>query len=185
MLIRDVKKLPDGKIVSFEGQIKHCKQPDLEGGKWRQMVNLADRTGNIWVTLDQGRKFNPVSNGTCINIVRGKMKEGAVEILEYKIYTQSEPDPGSVHEYKPDAAMTKTDWDKKDKRMAKMCALNNAAALVVCLADKGLDMMALKSVDTDEKINPTAAIKSIACEFLDWIYEEPKLRKEQENAKGK
>ena len=152
MLIREVKKQPEKSDVEFEATVKNCSATVLGGGEYSQLVNLADHTGIINARFSYGGNRRSLCNGTIITI-------DGVSVKDYSIPATSEPPAGSPYEYKPDEVMTKTDWEAKDKRMAKMCSLNNATQLIICIAEIS---------GNAKEINH---VKDAACKFLDWIYE--------------
>jgi len=163
MLIREIKKQEIGTKVEFEATVKHCSTTILIGGKYTQRVDLVDHTGSISAIFSFGGTRRSLCNGTLVNIKDAEREYAGVKVLDYSIPTQSEPEPGSPYEWKPDENMTKADWEAKDKRMAKMCSINNATNLVVCLAN---------ITEWPDKPNIIREkVKEIANDFLDWIYE--------------
>jgi len=166
MLIRDVKKQPEDSEVGFEGKIVSCKAPILEQGKYHQTVQLVDSSGKIWANFLLGQKLAPLVNGTIVIVKSADVTPEGIFVEEFSIPTTSEPPAGSPYEYNPahpKDEMTPQDWKDKDMRMAKMCSLNNATNLVVCLAET-FGTAQIAGVDTEH-------VKEVANEFLDWIYE--------------
>ena len=168
MLIRDIKKQLAGTKIEFEATVKGSSATILSGGNYIQTVTLSDHTGTIPVTFNYGGTRRSLHNGTIVTIKSARCMTTGIHILDFSIPTHSEPEPGSFYEYKPDEAMTKADWEAKDKRMAKCNALNNATALIVCFAEietKKEGVRALGNVNAEKA-------KEVACKFLDWIYED-------------
>jgi len=160
MFIRDVKKQPELASVEFEAEVKNCSATILDGGEYTQCVNLTDHTGTIRARFSYGGKSRTLCRGTLVKVITGVRKAPGVAVLSYTIPTTSEPEPGSLYEYKPDDAMTKSDWEAKDRRMCKCNALNNATQTMVMLAGN----MELTNVGPEE-------IKEMASDYLAWIYE--------------
>jgi len=175
MLIREIKKEPDfADVGGLEATVKNSSAVKLEGGEYTQCVNLTDHTGTIRAKFSYGGNRRQLCNGTVVNIVTAVRKDPGIVVLNYSIPTTSEPEPGSPYEWKPDENMTKADWEAKDKRMAKMCSLNNATQLVLCIAEimkKGANWEAKDKRMVKMCSFLALEIKKVANDFLDWIYE--------------
>lgn len=174
--------MPDGTNVSCEGIVVSCKQTRLHDNQWKQNVQIDDDSGGeyaatIWLGLRLDAN-TPIVRGTTIRVEEGilgsfdtkyKNKGRNIDVNLYTIPTATEPPPGSRYEYQPQSPKgKKPDWDAKDLRIAKGCALNNATAFVIAIAE------ALK----DSNVLDVGEIKKVANAFVDYIYA-PKLTLDQ------